>query len=113
MVRTEILPAAMRAQAELADAIGATQVAGVECPDSEEALRTHVSHVSLLRQAIKEVEVAISNGPANAEKRIKHLRETLVPAMEKTRTASDLLERDMAADCWPMPTYVEMLLIKH
>ena len=112
MVRTEILPAAMRAQAELADAIGATQVAGVECPDSEEALRTHVSLVSELRQSIKAVDVALTGGPVAWDKRIRYLRDTLVGAMERTRHASDRLEQDMPADCWPMPTYAEMLLIR-
>ena len=112
MVRTKILPAAMRAQAELADAIGATQAAGVECPDSEEALRSHVSQVSALRRGIREVDAAVSGGPADTAKRIAYLRGTLVSAMERTRIASDLLEQEMAADCWPMPTYVEMLLIK-
>ena len=39
MVRTEILPCAMRAQAELADAVGATQVAvaGRPCEESPDA----------------------------------------------------------------------------
>jgi glutamine synthetase type III len=33
MVRTAMLPCAMRFQAELADTIGATQNCGVECPE--------------------------------------------------------------------------------
>jgi glutamine synthetase len=111
MVRTEILPAAMRAQAELADAVGATQVAGVECPESEEALRLHVAGVAALRQAIAGVDQALQDAPEATEKRVKHLRNKLVPAMEAVRAASDGLEADMAADCWPMPTYAEMLLI--
>ncbi|MEE2971702.1 MAG: glutamine synthetase III [Planctomycetota bacterium] len=112
MVRTEILPASMRAQAELADAIGATQVAGVECPESEEALRTHVGLVAALRAAIADVDAAVSGGPHAPEKRIRHLRDRLVPAMDRVRDASDRLESDMPADCWPMPTYSEMLLVR-
>ena len=112
MVRTEILPAAMRAQAELADAIGATQVAGVECPDSEEALRRHVAEVAALRSSIDEVDAALGDAPASVEKNVRHLRDRLVPAMDRARAASDALEADMAADCWPFPTYAEMLLME-
>ena len=111
MVRTEILPCAMRAQAELADAVGATQVAGVECPESEDALRVHVAGVAALRGAIAEVDQALQGAPEATEKRVKHLRNKLVPAMDAVRAASDGLEADMAADCWPVPTYAEMLLI--
>lgn len=111
MVRTEILPAAVRAQAELADAVGATQVAGVECPDSEAALREHVTVVAALRQAIDDVDAAVAGGPAAADKRSRHLREKLVPAMLHVREASDRLESRMAADIWPLPTYAEMLLM--
>ena len=111
MVRTEILPASMRAQAELADAVGATQVAGVECPESEDALRAHVAEVASLRGAIAGVDQALKDAPQPIEKRVRYLRNELVPAMDAVRKASDRLESDMAADCWPVPTYAEMLLI--
>ncbi len=111
MINTQILPAAMRAQAELADAVGATQVAGVECPESEEALRDHVARVATLRTGIKSVETALAGGPAGLDKRVKYLSDHLIPAMEATREASDALEARMPGDCWPVPTYSEMLLI--
>ncbi|MCP4836489.1 MAG: glutamine synthetase type III [Phycisphaera sp.] len=111
LIRTEILPAAMRAQAELADAVGATQVAGVECPESEEALRVHVARVAALRISIAEVDGALEATTSTLEKQVRHLRDVLVPAMERVRSASDALEADIAADCWPIPTYAEMLLI--
>jgi glutamine synthetase len=111
MVRTEILPSAIRAQAELADAVGATQVAGVECPDAEQALREHVGTVAALRKGIDAVDAAIATGSHAPEKRARHLRDTLVPAMLTVREASDLLESRMPADLWPLPTYAEMLLV--
>ena len=101
----------VRLPAELADAVGATQVAGIECPESEEALRHHVAGVGALRGAIAEVDQALQDAPDSTEKRVKHLRSALLPAMEAVRAASDGLEVDMAADCWPVPTYAEMLLI--
>ncbi len=111
MVRTQILPAAIRAQAELADAVGATQVAGVECPDAEQALREHVATVAALRKGVDAVDAAVASGPHAPEKRARHLRDQLVPAMLATREASDHLESRMPDDVWPLPTYAEMLLV--
>src|SRR5690606_47386 len=56
LLRTHVLPAALRAQAELAESVSATQAAGVECPDSELALADLVKQVSRLRQAITGIE---------------------------------------------------------
>lgn len=111
MIRTEILPAALRSQAELADVVGATQVAGVECPDSEDSLRELVGMVAELRSAIDEVDAAVEGGPAAPAKRAAYLKSTMVPAMERTRAVSDQLETRIAADIWPIPTYSEMLLL--
>lgn len=111
MIRTEVLPAALRGQAELADVVGATQVAGVECPDTEEALREVVGLAAELRASIGAVEDALTGGPSNPGKRASYIRDNLVPAMERTRTASDRLETRTAADLWPVPTYSEMLLM--
>ena len=111
LLRTEVLPAAIRTQAELADVVGATQVAGVECPDSEAELRLIVGLVSDLRTAVDEIDAAVSKGGKDPEKHSKELRTTLVPAMDRARTASDALERRIPAELWPLPTYAEMLLV--
>ena len=111
LLRTEVLPAALRTQAELADVVGATQVAGVECPDSEAELRLIVGLVSELRTAVDEIDAALAKGGKDPEKHAKGLRTSLVPAMARARTASDALERRIPAELWPLPTYAEMLLV--
>ncbi|MAC76383.1 MAG: glutamine synthetase type III [Phycisphaeraceae bacterium] len=111
LIRTEVLPAALRTQAELADVVGATQVAGVECPDSEAELRLLVSHVSALRAAVDEIDASLATPGKDSEKHAKTLRTTLVPAMERARAASDALEARIPAELWPLPTYAEMLLV--
>ncbi len=111
LIRTEVLPAALRTQAELADVVGATQVAGVECPDSEAELRLLVSYVSELRASVDEIDASLGTPGKDPEKHAKQLRTTLVPAMERARAASDALEARIPTELWPLPTYAEMLLV--
>ncbi|MCA9286128.1 MAG: glutamine synthetase III [Phycisphaerales bacterium] len=119
MLRTQILPAAMRAQSELGETVSATQAAGVECPDTELALTEFVGLASALRQATASLEKAMEplshrghGGNGDPEKQAKHVREKLVPAMEAARAASDALEAVVPDDIWPLPTYAEMLLVR-
>ncbi len=112
MVRTAMIPSAMRFQAELADAIAATQGCGVECPGAEAELRTVVGHVEALRKAIAAVEKAehFDHGKSSDHMHeAAHYRDVLVPAMNDTRACCDQLEKIMPADLYPMPTYAELL----
>ena len=111
IIHTQVLPAALRAQAELADVVGATQVAGVECPDTEEDLRTLVGRISEMRTGINEVEAALEAHAKNPETQAKWLRTELIPAMDRTRTACDWIESRIPSELWPMPTYAQMLLV--
>jgi glutamine synthetase len=112
MVRTQILPAALRYQSELADAVAGSQAAGVECPDSEAVLREHVGRISQLRTSIAEVEKAEAKHIEDAEKHMRQIRDELFPAMQKCRVICDELERHMPDDLWPLPTYADMLLLR-
>lgn len=111
IIHTQVLPAALRAQAELADVVGATQVAGVECPDTEEDLRTLVGRISEMRTGINEVEAALEAHAKNPETHAKWLRTELIPAMDRTRAACDWIESRIPNELWPMPTYAQMLLV--
>ena len=42
----------------------------------------------------------------------KYMRDKVIPAMDATREAADVLERIVADDLWPLPKYSEMLFIK-
>jgi glutamine synthetase len=112
MVRTEILPAALRHQAELADTVAGTQAAGVECPDSEQELRELVRRIHGLRVAIAEVEKAEAKHVDDSEKHMRQVREELFPAMQRTRTICDELERGVPRDLWPIPNYADLLLLR-
>ena len=67
--------------------------------------------MAALRKGVDAVDAAVASGPHAPEKRARHLRDQLVPAMLATREASDHLESRMPDDVWPLPTYAEMLLV--
>jgi len=108
IVRTAVLPCALRFQAELADTVGATQHCGVECPGTEAQLRDVVALVESLRKAVAAVEKA-DDFHGDHGKHAVHYRDHLLPAMLETRKCCDALEKVMPADLYPMPTYRELL----
>jgi glutamine synthetase len=68
--------------------------------------------VNELRSATKELETLSSRHHKDEVAEMRFLRDSVVPAMDRVRTACDALERVTPADTWPMPTYAEMLLLK-
>jgi glutamine synthetase len=115
LVRTAMIPCAMRFQAELADAVGATQACGVECPGAEAQLREVVGLVEGLRKSIALVEKAEQAVQFKGDhtKEATHYRDVLLPAMTDVRNGCDSLEKIMPADLYPLPTYAELLFSTH
>ncbi|HEY1968503.1 MAG TPA: glutamine synthetase III [Pseudonocardia sp.] len=107
---TQILPAALRYQTEVATNLGVLKAAGVE-PDV--AVLTGVSEpLTELRSALSALKTAIeSDAGETTLSEAEHARDALLPAMAAVRSAADLLEGIVADDLWPLPTYQEMLFI--
>jgi len=112
MLRREILPAALRAQVELAGTVATTEEAGVACEDTKRQLDQLVRLVEQLNQAVQAVEHAEANMPADNEKCARYVRDKLLPAMNEARTVVDTLEQTVPADLWPLPRYSEMLFTR-
>lgn len=112
MVRTQILPAALRAQEELATAVSATMAADVDCADTQDELRAYVGMVHELRLATAELVAASHREFKDQEAQMRFIRDTIVPATARVRAACDALERVTPDDVWPLPTYAELLLMK-
>jgi glutamine synthetase len=113
MARTMILPAALRYQAEVAQAVAATKALGVENGAQMEHLRDLTGVLSKFQGAVESLEEAVhhsANGDAYAH--AKYARDTVLPRMTELRTLGDKLETLVADDLWPLPTYREMLFIK-
>jgi glutamine synthetase len=114
MARTQILTAAIRQQTELAEAVSATAAADVDDNDLRSSLQEYVGMVGRLRAAVSGLESAIEKAH-HGDDPFKHAlqcRNYVVPAMTALRDAADDLERRVAEDLWPLPTYREMLSIK-
>jgi len=113
MARTEILPAAIQHQRDMAEAANATKNAGVECDGLCGDLEAFVEQVDRLRDAIESLETLLSQEHhGSALEHARELRDKVVPAMLELRGASDALERTVSDRLWPIPTYREMLFIK-
>jgi glutamine synthetase len=107
---TQILPAAIRYQTEVATGIGALKAAGIE-PDLS-TLNEIVGLVSELSSALAGMKAALASDAGETTlSEAEHARDTLLPAMEAVREAADKLEGVVADDLWPLPTYQEMLYI--
>ena len=110
----QILPAAYRYQAIVADSIGKVKAAGATVPASQAALLNELA--GLIDGLQTKVEALEKASEAHAEGDTLHHAQyfhgTIVPAMLEVRTIADKLEGIVAADLWPLPTYQEMLFIK-
>jgi glutamine synthetase len=112
MTRTMFLPAALRHQTLLAGAVTATEGAGVDCDDSVKALEAFTGLVSDARSALGVVENAAAHHDDDPLAHATQIRNKVRPAMVKLREAVDMLETNVAADLWPVPTYRELLFLK-
>jgi glutamine synthetase len=116
MFNTQILPAAIRHQTELAEAVSATAAADVDDDELRQALQAHIAVITRARAAARQLEHA-SNGHGGDHagdpfKHAQHIRDKVLPAMAALREAVDELETRVAEDLWPLPGYREMLSIK-
>lgn len=113
MASTMVLPAAMRYLNELLAVADRTQGLGIR---SEGTLRTieQVSGlVDELRPALDRlVEQNAELGGDDVHSKAHHMRDNIIPAMRAVRTVVDRLEKVVADDFWPLPTYRDMLFVK-
>jgi len=109
-----ILPAALRYQAQVAEAIANLKAAGVTVPRVQSAHLTElVSSIEQLQTAIDHLSAVTEEAPdGDSLAHAKHSRDVIIPAMSAVRSAGDQLECLVADDLWPLPTSQEMLFLK-
>ncbi len=96
MAKTMFIPAAVRAQTELAGSIKA--VADSDMKGAVASLEAMSSETENLYKAVSALEKA-------------HGADKLIDAMDKVRTSVDALEKMVPNDIWPVPVYAEMLFM--
>ena len=112
MLKTQVMPAAVRYQTGIASAIAAKQSIGRESQIEDLLLQEVEKLITRLANSMESIaEHANPNGKHNA-KRAEHIRDALAPAMAEARVVADALERCVPDDMWPLPTYEEMLFQK-
>lgn len=112
IARTQILPAALRHQTELAEVVVATEAAGIDAGANRIELEAHMDRVAKLRAALNKLDAASDIHLDDVSAHAEQIRDQVRPAMGELRTASDELETMMPRDLWPIPQYREMLVIK-
>ncbi len=113
MARTMILPAALRYQADVAQAVNATKAAGVDNSAQLDLLKSLTATISDFQGAVAGLDKALGHhADGDLYAHAKYMRDSVLPAMSNVRTFGDKLETVVADDYWPLPTYREMLFIK-
>jgi glutamine synthetase len=112
IARTQILPAALRHEGEVASTIAAAQAAGAGTPGQSAALKEFAEMVDELREAIAELERVGAHHEEDPLRHAQQIKREVKPAMERLRATVDALESHVAADLWPLPTYRELLFLK-
>jgi glutamine synthetase len=116
MAKTQILPAGMRFQTQIAESYAAAQKAINDAGplgSQAELLRTLVTTIADFQRAMADLEKACSHQSAGDNyAHARYMRDTVIPAMNELRKFGDKLEVMVADDLWPLPTYREMLFIK-
>ncbi|MBS0196481.1 MAG: glutamine synthetase III [Planctomycetes bacterium] len=113
MAKTQILPASLRQQTELANAVAATETANSDAAETRAALDEFLMRIHNLRNAIKTLEETLeADHGSDVHKHAEHCRDHVRPAMNALRDSADAIEAEIAADLWTLPTYRAMLSIK-
>ncbi|HIN09012.1 MAG TPA: glutamine synthetase type III, partial [Phycisphaerales bacterium] len=112
MLSTQILPAALRCQGELADIVSSTQAVSVDCSRSAGRLNDVARLVESMQESIDTLKVAESKDHPSSNAHADYVRDSLLPAMEVARVISDQLEEMLPDDLWQLPSYTEMLFVR-
>ena len=113
MGRTQIFPAAVRFQSELATTCANLKAVGYTF--DTDTLDKVTELVKQLQDGLSSLEHKMHerhNAKGGLVGEAKYFHEVIRPAMQEVRKAADTLEGFVADDLWPLPTYQEMLFIK-
>lgn len=113
MVRTMLLPAAIRYMRELLEVVERSAAVGIPAKGAEAVLHEVRDLLDQLQEATAELvrQNAELGGDTVAEK-AEHMRANIIPAMAAVRAVADRLEKVVPDDLWPIPTYRDMLFVK-
>jgi glutamine synthetase len=106
IARTMLLPASVRYLNDLQVSASASKGIAATAADTVGRIDQLVEAIEALR--IQNVEL----GGDTVHEKAHHVWKNVLPAMSAVRKAADALERIVAHDYWPLPTYREILWVK-
>jgi len=113
MVRTMLLPAAVRYLNDLLAALERADEVGIQLRGVHRTAEEVAALVDELRDALDElIRQNAELGGDDVHSKAHHMRDHIVPAMAAVRAVVDRLEKVVPDDLWPLPTYRDMLFVK-
>ncbi|MCR4588051.1 MAG: glutamine synthetase III [Lachnospiraceae bacterium] len=109
MIHRQILPAASAYTAELCQRAAALKAAGVVVEYEKNTSRNTALLTDALADACATLEKDFAKVPADANKAMKYLRNTVIKDMTVAREAADALEAVIDQKYWPFPVYADLL----
>jgi len=113
MIRTMVIPGAVRYLNELIALADRGQGLGLNVTGSTATLNEVNDILNDLVIALGELSKQNAElGGDEVHSKANHMYKNVIPAMNKVRSVADRLEKLIADDYWPLPTYREMLFVR-
>ena len=111
MAKREILPAVLKFQKDICDAVASKKAAGFKPGAETELAEKVIALTDSLNAHIKELEALVAKGHtvADVTKKAKFFHDKVLAEMQSLRAAADELETIVGEEYWPIPTYSELL----
>ncbi|MEL7087749.1 MAG: glutamine synthetase type III, partial [Planctomycetota bacterium] len=112
IAKTQIFPAAIRYQGELATSLANLKAIGIDT--DHDTINQITGLISSLQTSVSELETLKDKEESvnSIEKHCLFIKDEILPKMLEVRGYVDALEEVVADDLWPLPTYQEILFIK-
>jgi glutamine synthetase len=112
MAKTLILPAAVKYQGTLAEAMLKTRELGIENASQHADLTSLTKTIGKFSEAIAGVGAILDAMPDGTHAAAEYCCGTVFPAMQALRELGDAIESRVDDAVWPLPVYREMLFIR-
>jgi glutamine synthetase len=112
MANRYILPSSLTYQKQVAESVSAVAKAGSVTRQGKKLLATFTKLVDNFKVQTDALATLLEHASPTTEKHAKHMRDKVIPAMNRLRELGDQIELLMPHELWPLPTYREMLFIK-
>ena len=109
MIRHQILPAVSGYADQLCQRASHKDALHVSCRYESDTAAQIGALTDALLAACDKLEQDLAAVPADSAKAMRYCHDILIPGMADARAAADQLEALTASDCWPFPTYSDLL----